>query len=129
MSAATFFWVIPVLAVCGLVAAATIPFTSITARTAAHLAAGVGSQLGAGAAALVVVLGTLQTVDQLNSYMGVLGGSVTGAGGMSFSSSLSYGFYALLGGLAVILIGGILVLARRDRPVRAVAPPTPAPVL
>jgi hypothetical protein len=111
-------WLVPILCVLGLIAAVALPFTSLTANRSAHVLTAVVFQLGAAAVAAIVLVGTLQFRDQINNSLNSLSGLTgTSSSGVGYSFDLGYGLYVLLAGLALLLIGGILVLARGDRPV------------
>ena len=93
-----------------------------------HILAAIIYQIGAVLSAAVLVVGLLQFKDQYNQLLnGVLGGSATALAGIDYSIDIAYGLYVIVGGLALVLIGGILVLARGDRaapvPFAATMPP------
>ena len=115
------FWLVPVLAILGLIATVALPFTSLTANRSAHVLTAIVFQLGAAGVAAIVLVGALQLRDQLDSTFDSLNGLSGTNSSLGYSLDLSYGLYVLLSGLALVLIGGILVLARGDRRAPAAA--------
>ncbi len=108
------FWLLPLVGIVGLLTAIAVPFTNLTANRSAHWLAAIGLQLSALAAAAVLYFGTLQVRDTINqmSNLAALGGA-TSAFNETFD--LGFGLYVILGGLALVFVGGIVVLARGDR--------------
>src|SRR5262249_28313998 len=122
-------WIVALIALAAVVLCAALPYSIAAAQNATHRFGGLALVLGGlGAGGLTALVG-FTLLDQMNqSIHNMLGLLNTADSPIPFSVDLGYGFYVLLAAFAIVALGGILVLLRRDAaPLSGVPQAVPMP--
>lgn len=111
-------WITAIVAGGALLLCVAVPFSMAAFHNSTHVLTGwallVGGLIAAGLTTVVALL----VLDQLNTTFQSLTNDLgTGSSSLGFgiSVNLGIGFYALIVALLVVALGGVIVLARRDR--------------
>lgn len=122
-------WITAIVIGGALLLCVAVPFSMSSFYNGTHTLTGWALLIGGLAAAgLTTIIGLMVNQGMQNTMNGL--NVITPSLGLDISVGLGFGFYVLVAALLVIALGGIIVLARRDRhaqsPLPAASPAQPA---